>query len=783
MIPEAKIKKTKFSVIWLIPLVALITGLWMMYDNYSEKGTQITLEFKNGEGITENKTVIKYAGIKIGIVEEVKLNSNFDSVIVKAVIEKEYSHFAKENSLFWLVKPRLEVGGISGIETIFSGQYIAVRPGDGQKQLRFKALENPPPSSQTAPGLHLVLEAEDLGNLVPGSPVLYKKINVGKIESHSLSDKGENVLVNILINPKYTHLVNKETRFWNVSGISIKGDLSGIKIDTGTLSSVIDGGIAFDTPESEKNAEPAGNNDKYTLYNNKEKAMEQGFLIKVEFDTGEGLVPGSTPVKYKGINIGKVINVDADNTCKTITADILLKEKAKNFATKNSKFWMVKPRLDLTGISGLSTIISGQYIEVQPSPGEPETEFKALSAPPFSDPDAPGLHIILKADSAKSLSEGSPVFTRGLEAGRVEGFEITDKGVNISVHIFAKYAKKVGTDSRFWNNSGFSVSGDLSGVKVDAGNLQSLVSGAISFDTPSKIEKKADSGSKFRLYADKEKAFATEKTIKISFDNASGLKKGITPLKYKGIEVGKITDIKYNKSNDNFIAEINIYPSAPDLAKDGSVFFAVRPQINLSGVKGLETVIGGTYINVYKGNGKRKSSFKAKDSPPPVHPDLTGKKINLIADKVDSPNKGSLIFYKGFEAGIVQDTKIKNDKIIIKALIYDNFSDFLYTDTKFFKSGGIDFSADLSGININTENLESIIKGGISFDEPEKSSKKVIENKTDFTLHKNRKKAMEDGFLINLKLKSGYGIKENSTKIIYKGIKLGEIRDIKIDKD
>lgn len=145
MIPEAEVKKRKFSLIWLIPVAALITGIWMIYHHYSEKGIIISIEFKNGNGITEGKTAIKYAGMKIGTVDKIKLSNDFSSVIVNAVIEKQYSHFAKKNSLFWLVKPRLEVGAISGVETIFSGQYIAVRPGQGEKNFSFKALEYPPP--------------------------------------------------------------------------------------------------------------------------------------------------------------------------------------------------------------------------------------------------------------------------------------------------------------------------------------------------------------------------------------------------------------------------------------------------------------------------------------------------------------------------------------------------------------------------------------------------------------------------------------------------------------
>jgi paraquat-inducible protein B len=783
MIPEAEVKKRNFSLIWLIPVAALITGIWIIYHHYSEKGINISIEFKNGNGITEGKTAIKYAGIKIGTVDKIKLSNDFSSVIVNAVIEKQYSHFAKKNSLFWLVKPRLEVGAISGVETIFSGQYIAVRPGQGEKNFSFKALEDPPPSAENAPGLHLVLKSKTFSGLVPGSPVLFKKIRVGKVESYVLSDQGDEVLINILISPEYSKLVKKDTRFWNVSGFEVSGDLSGIKIKADSFASVLDGGIAFDTHLSgKKNNSAAENKDEFILYDNKENAMERGFEIIITFETGEGLIPNSTPLKYKGITIGKVTKIDIDQETGKINATIRLKENAINAATENSKFWMVKPRLDLKGISGLSTIISGQYIEVQPGNGKPMDKFQALSEPPFTDPDSPGLHLILQTKSKGSLSEGSPVYTRGIEAGRVEGYELSKNCVNISVHIYEKYSDLIFSDTRFWNQSGIKIKGGLSGIDIQTGNFQSFIAGSIAFDTPFDKRQKAKSGDFFKLYPDMESANTTEKKINILFEDSNHLKKGTTLLKYKGIEIGKVTDVKYTDNMEKIAAEVSLFPNAPDISKKGSVFFMVKPQIDSGGIKGLETIISGSYINTFIGNGTYQTEFEALKTPPAVHQDMKGKKIIIKASKNNFLKPATPVYYGSIEAGMITKTRLaeNNENIDMEALIYDDFKNLVSSKTRFFNISGIDLKADLFEVNLKSKNISAIITGGIGFDNIENDLEKS--DKIIFSLYDSKEKAMEKGFFIYLNLKDAFGIKENFTKIIYKGLTIGRIEKINFNE-
>lgn len=785
-LPEAEVRRKNISIVWAIPLIALVIGLWTIHQNQSKKGVPITIIFENGQGIAPDKTLIKYSGVPVGTVKKVKLDQYTKKVIVNAVIKKEYIRFVKENTLFWLVKPRIEVGGVSGVETILTGIYITLRPGNGETSFNFKALENPPPSDPDSPGLHLVLKSSDLGSLVAGSPVLFKKIKVGKIESNALTKDGKNVLIHILINSQYSHLVKKNTRFWNVSGIEVKGDLGGIEVKAASLSSVIDGGITFETPDFEDLKPHAENQDEFILYKNKDSAMERGFPIKIFFDSAEGIEPGTTPLKYKGMAIGKVTELNILKDSGRISATILVNEKAKAIASKGSIFWLVKPRLDLKGISGLNTIISGQYIEVRPVVGnETIIEFEALKSPPLTDPEAPGLHIIVKSKNLNSISEGSPVYTKGIEAGRVEGYAITNSGVDISIHIYEKYSDLINPCTRFYNESGISVSGDLSGINVNTGSLESLIIGGISFETPAHECSSKGLGNEFLLFESREKALLAGSKIKLYFDNALGLKKGITPVKYKGIEIGKITDISLNPDN-GVTAEISLYSGSPEIAKSGSIFHLVKPELGLDKLSGVETLLTGSYINVFIGKGPLQTEFSANKGPILNHLDIQGIKIKLKSMENPQLNSGTPLFFKGIEAGVIIKTEYnkKIESFFIDAVIYNDFSDLINQNTRFYKSGGIKLKADMSGVDFSVDNLKSLIIGKISFENLKNNFQDNYKNpKETYTLFSDREKAMKNGFFIKLDLKDSKDIFINRTKIIHKGLIIGEIKEIQPDEN
>jgi len=229
-LPTAKTRPaSNWSAIWVLPLIALIIGGWLGWRAYNETGIEIQVRFESGEGIQANKTEVVYKGMSVGKVKTLKLDDEGNSKGVIATVEmnKDVEPYLRTSTRFWLIKPSVTLAGITGLETLVSGNYVAISPGEGEPTRKFKALAEEPPLSDAQPGLHLTIKADRLGSLNRGSPVFYKQIKVGQIKSYLLSEDQSTVELKVFIEPTYAKLVRKHTRFWNASGISIDANRVG----------------------------------------------------------------------------------------------------------------------------------------------------------------------------------------------------------------------------------------------------------------------------------------------------------------------------------------------------------------------------------------------------------------------------------------------------------------------------------------------------------------------------------------------------------------------------
>ena len=323
---EAVVKKGQpISIVWIVPLVALVIGGWLVYKALSEKGPEITITFKNAQGLEAGKTKIKFKDVEIGLVEAINLSENLSHVVLKARLVKGSEHYLTNGTKFWVVRARLTAREVTGLNTLFEGAYITLDPGQkGEFCKSFKGLEQPPVITTDLPGKIFTLKSDQLGSLDIGSPVYYKQINVGQVADYRLDDDGRQVTITVFINAPHDGQVYKSTRFWNASGMDVTMDAGGIEIDTQSLVSMMIGGIAFDTPFSAEKPIAASSDDIFVLYENRKKAQEQAYQIKhywvLNFlGSVRGLSPGAT-VEFKGITIGKVVSVASHFT---INADDL----------------------------------------------------------------------------------------------------------------------------------------------------------------------------------------------------------------------------------------------------------------------------------------------------------------------------------------------------------------------------------------------------------------------------------------------------------------------------
>ncbi|MHC8308984.1 PqiB family protein [Pseudomonas sp. GT1P32] len=316
---QAPIKTRRFSVslVWIVPLVAVLVGISLVVHSILQEGPTITVTFKTGSGLTANKTEVKYRNVVIGHVSDVELSDDQKSVNATIKLSKQAESFTREDSQFWVVRPRIGAGGVSGIDTLLSGDYIGADIGQANARSKnFTGLENPPPITYGEPGKRFTLHTQDLGSLDIGSPVYYRKIPVGQVVAYALDADGKGVNLEVFIHSPNDAYVTDNTRFWNASGIDVNVGANGFSVKTESLSSILVGGIAFRAPEYSPNDKPALEDQGFELFEDQQTALAppsgKAQFLSLRFDQAlRGLKVGA-PVEFLGIEFGRVVSVNLD---------------------------------------------------------------------------------------------------------------------------------------------------------------------------------------------------------------------------------------------------------------------------------------------------------------------------------------------------------------------------------------------------------------------------------------------------------------------------------------
>ncbi|GAB6140044.1 MlaD family protein [Methylosoma difficile] len=315
-------KKAEFSLVWLLPVIALIVSAWLIYKSVSEKGPEITINFPTAEGLEVDKTKIKYLDVEIGKVTAISINDDLKTIQVSARLNRSAESYLKESTRFWVVKPQVGLGGVSGLGTLLSGAYIAIKPGEGHEQWHFVGLPSAPLLKSNAEGRQFILEANDLGSMRAGTPINFHGINVGEVLSHKLNDQANAIQLTVFINAPYDQFVRKNTRFWIDSGVDLSAGANGFKVRTGPLISLLSGGIAFRAAEHDTVSDIKPENSPFKLYETYDQSTQEVYnnpLKYAMFFTGSlrGLTEGA-PVQMRGITIGKVVGIGLEIDEKTV---------------------------------------------------------------------------------------------------------------------------------------------------------------------------------------------------------------------------------------------------------------------------------------------------------------------------------------------------------------------------------------------------------------------------------------------------------------------------------
>jgi paraquat-inducible protein B len=315
VVPEAEVKAARgISIVWLVPLVAAVIGIWLAYTTLQERGPTITITFDNAEGLEAGKTKVKYKDVEVGTVEDVRLSEDLKHIVVTAEMVKEAESYMTEGTRFWVVSPRLGAGGVSGLGTLLSGVYIGLDPKPGAAATsKFVGLAEPPLITSDTPGRHFTLRATTRGSISRGSSVYFRGIDVGQVIDYTLANDNQSLEIQVFVRAPHDQLVQDNSRFWNASGIRISMSANGVQVATESVQSLLAGGIAFDTPMSATPGKPSPENTVFALYDSYESVTQAGFTTKVpylvQFDESvRGLSPGA-PVEFRGMRVGTVSDV------------------------------------------------------------------------------------------------------------------------------------------------------------------------------------------------------------------------------------------------------------------------------------------------------------------------------------------------------------------------------------------------------------------------------------------------------------------------------------------
>lgn len=304
-------KPPRVQAIWILPIVVLVVGIWVVAQSYLNQGPEITISFKTAEGLQAEKTQIKALSVEVGIVESVRLADDLNHVEVKARLNPGTRDLLREDTQIWVERPRIGAGGVSGLGTLLSGAYIELSPGTGAIGKRdFVGLEQVPATPPGVSGLRFTLESDRANSISNGDPILYRGFQVGQIESVKLDLESTKMQYSGFIDAPYDELVTEGSRFWNASGIQIEADASGVNVHTDSLIALIAGGVTFDVPEGHEAGGRVSKGASFKLYASKRDAQRDPYQFGKQFvllfdQSLRGLEPGA-PVEYRGIRIGTV---------------------------------------------------------------------------------------------------------------------------------------------------------------------------------------------------------------------------------------------------------------------------------------------------------------------------------------------------------------------------------------------------------------------------------------------------------------------------------------------
>ncbi len=762
-------KARGISPLWLLPLVALVLASWLVFNALSGVGDRIKIEFSNAQGLIEGRTTIRYQGLEVGLVKKITLAEDLKSIYVDAEIYAEASQLLKSSTSFWLVKPQASFSGISGLDALVSGNYIAIQPGTGIKQTEFTALESPPTERPSTNGLAVILNSNDLSSISVGTKIFYKKIPIGEVYNFQLDNESDLVKIHALISEKYSHLITTKSRFWNVSGMAANLGFNGLDIQFEGLPALLSGGIAVDSPDDGKLVQ---NKREFKLYSDI-KTAGRGISIKITLPDDSEISPNGSPIMYRGLEIGQINNLHLSEDRTEIIADATIQPSFSDFLNTGARFVLEEAKVSLSGIENVGNLVRGNFLTIVPSAGEKSRIFTAVRKHELVQEKSDSIQFSLIADSSYGLNADTDVLYKGIAVGTITQVQLTNDQVVFDIIIHSEYKNLIKSRNRFYVTGSATAEFTDNGVSVTIPPASQLLSGSISFSSRGAIKPLKQytlfKSSALAELADFNASGST--TITLLAKEMPPVSKG-SPILYRNLQVGKVAS--YTLGREGMIVKAVIENRYAHLITKESVFWnhsGISIEAGLNGISIqaaplLNLVKGGISFDEVKGV-ENKQGEKWKLYPSLKQAQQFGALISLRSRETLSVSQGTKIKYKGVTIGEITKLNPNFDTgdIEYQSRIYPQFTDQIVKANSHFWVIQPKISL------METKDLDALLVNYIRV-EPGKGDRV-----TSFKL--NREPAPVNSHIFTLE-----SIKRDSvsvgTPILYRDIQVGHVSHIKL---
>ncbi|WP_032080170.1 MlaD family protein [Vibrio fluvialis] len=760
------------SPLWILPILTMILAGWLVVKAIHDAGDRIQIYFSDAQGLVAGRTTIRYQGLEVGMVRDIKLSSDLNSIYVEADVYPEATRLLSADTRFWLVKPTASLSGVSGLDALVSGNYIAIQPGsniDGQSDHpdEYHALDSAPSDLLANSGLTISLKASDLGGISIGSQIVYKKIPIGEVYSYQLDEDAKSVIIQASIKNEYRHIITSESRFWNVSGVGTTVGFDGIDVRLESLSALIGGSIAVDSPDG---GEPVEQNTQFRLYRDL-KTAGRGIPVKIDLPDNNNINPSGAPIIYRGIEIGQITNLQLNND--KIVASAAVQPAFSDLLNSGSHFVLEEAKVSLTGVENLANLVKGNFLTLVPGEGDRARHFTAVRKAEFSQEQSRSVALKLIAESSFGLEKDAQILYRGVAVGSVTAVKLAADKVEFDVLIDKQYASLVRSQSRFYVTGSASAALTESGLSVSIPPAKQLLTGSISFVS----EGSEKTQQSYRLYQNQSLAEIAKynqsgsQTLQLFAPELPPVNAG-SPLLYRNLKVGTVSSFKLTQSG--VVIEAKIENQYKHLITSQTVFWSrsgVEVNASLSGVSikaaPLQTLIQGgiEFDNINGVENKQGELWK-------LYPDYQqaqkyGEEIMLVAQGNTGITIGTPIKYNGVQVGEITDVlpDFSSPQVRFKARIQPTYAPYIT------KAGSVFWLAEAKVGLKGVSNLQNLISKAI---EVKPGSGKATKQ---FTLSAMPYQAKGITFSLQSETRGSIDV---GTPVLYRDIEVGRVTDVRL---